>query len=153
MMPKKQSIPTSLRIKRDAQPEASQLDEPEAGNSLAHLEIVLEGPVDELLGAIAGIELSGFSEHTMEKLINDAVEQEFWRNTHGFQAHAKDGEEYVVFEPAYRIGYTRYFPLRGHERSFEEVEHHLRRGIRDYGFHASLGQSRRGSARCMEKGA
>lgn len=30
------------------QPEASQLGEPEAGNSLAHLEIVLEGPVDEL---------------------------------------------------------------------------------------------------------
>jgi hypothetical protein len=109
------------------QPEASQQGEPEAGNSLAHLEIVLEGPVDELLGAIAGIELAGFSEHTMEKLINEAVEHEFWRNTHGSQAHAKDGEEYVFFEPAYRIGYTRYFPLRGHERSFEEVEHHLRR--------------------------
>lgn len=102
-------------------------DPSEAKNLEAHLEIVLEGPVDEVLGAILDVGLPGLSEQTMGDLINAAVEHEFWRDTHASQAHAKDGEEYAVFEPAYRIGYTLYIPQRGHERSFDEVEHHLRR--------------------------
>ncbi len=110
-----------------AHPGASQLDVPEAGNPGAHLEIVGEGPVDEVLGAVLDVGLSGFSERTMEELTIAAVEHEFWLNTHVSQAHSKNGEEYAVFEPAYRIGYTLYGPQRGHERSFDEVEHHLRR--------------------------
>lgn len=106
---------------------ASQLDAPETGNLESHLEIVLEGPIDEVRGAVLDVGLSGLSEHTMGELINAAVEHEFWRNTHASEAHAKDGENFEVFEPAYLIGYTLYVPQRGHERSFDEVEHHLRR--------------------------
>jgi hypothetical protein len=102
------------------------LDEFEEGAPEAHLEIVLEGPIDELRGAVLDAGLSGFSEHTLGEVISAAVEHEFWRNTHASQDHAKDGEEFEVFAPAYLIGYTLYVPQRGHERSFDEVEHHLR---------------------------
>lgn len=111
----------------EAHPQASQVDANEAGAPEVHLEIVLEGPVDAVLGAVLDTGLAGFGEHTMGEMINLAVEHEFWLNTHASQAHAKDGEEYAIFEHAYRIGYTLYVPQRGHERSFEEVEHHLRR--------------------------
>jgi len=91
------------------------------------LEIVVEGPVDEILGAVLDAGLVGLRQHGLGELVNTAVEHEFWRRTHVNQPHARDGEEYAIFEPAYRIGYTLYVSHSGHERSFSEVEHYLRR--------------------------
>lgn len=98
-----------------------------AHHSAAHIEIVVEGPVDEILGAVIDAGLAGLREHGIGELVDTSVEHEFWSQSHAKQHHARDGEEYAIFEPAYRIGYTFYVPHRGHERSFAEVEHHLRR--------------------------
>jgi hypothetical protein len=69
----------------------------------------------------------GWGGNGMANKIDSAGEHRFWRKHHTSAPHALDGLDFDSVEPAYRIGYSRYFDLNGCEQSFEMSEPDLRR--------------------------
>jgi hypothetical protein len=92
----------------------------------ATLGLVVGGPLGEVVGALIGVAVGGWGGSAIGELIDPAEEDEFWRQSHPAQPHAKQGVEYDAFAPAYRLGYERYFQFKGQERSFDEAEPNLR---------------------------
>jgi hypothetical protein len=92
----------------------------------ATLGFAVGGPIGEVVGALVGAALGGLGGVAVGEQIDLVQEKDFWKSQHETQPHAITGKTFEDFEPAYRVGYERYFHLRGYERSFEAAEPQIR---------------------------
>lgn len=93
----------------------------------ASLGLVMAGPIGEVAGAVLGIAVGGWGGNAIAIRIDSAEEHKFWHKHHLSTSHSMDGMDFDSVEPAYRIGYSRYFHHKGYEQSFEMAEPDLRR--------------------------
>lgn len=86
---------------------------------------IVGGPVGAVVGAAIGAVGGGLFGKGAAESVNPTVEDEYWRANHASRPHAKQGEKYEDYAPAYKTGYEAFDRHADSGKTFEEIEPEL----------------------------
>ncbi len=81
------------------------------------------GPVGAMVGGVIGAIAGGAAGHGIAEQIDPTAESAYWEENYRNEPYYEEGYSYADYEPAYRMGYTRYPSFQG--RTYEDAEQEL----------------------------